>query len=145
MRARIRRLVKKLFTCFGLRVRRVHPADDNYLWLDRFEINTVIDVGANTGQFAKQIADILPQAAILSFEPLDDCYQQLLEAMKEHPRFRAFNCALGEREESLVMHHNEFSAFSSILSMTDLHRSAFPKTSNAADETVNVRPLDSVL
>ena len=42
---------------------------------------TVLDVGANTGQFALEIHKILPQAMIYSFEPLKDCYEQLMHNM----------------------------------------------------------------
>ena len=86
-----RRLIKKLFALFGLRVRRIHPADDNFGWLERYDIRTVIDVGANVGIFAKEITGILPDARILSFEPLAECYEKLSAAMASHPRFQAFN------------------------------------------------------
>src|SRR5262249_33037058 len=51
-------------------------------------ISTVLDVGANTGQFAGEIHAILPDAAIYSFEPL-----LLVEKMSHLPKFRAFDFA----------------------------------------------------
>ena len=145
MKKQITLLVKKLLSLLGLRIQRIMPADDNHRWLDRYNIKTVLDIGANVGQSAVKMAEIFPDAAILSFEPLDECHRQLVARMKGRPRFQAFKCALGEDNDSIVIHHNEFNASSSILPIADLHKKTFPKTENAIDETVEVRTLDSVL
>jgi len=43
-----------------------------------------------------------------------------------------------------IIHHNEFSASSSILQMGNRHRDAFPHTQNAVDENISVCVLDEV-
>jgi hypothetical protein len=48
-------------------------------WFKSFGIDTVLDIGANTGQFTKTILALLPNANIYSFEPLPDCFEQLQE------------------------------------------------------------------
>src|SRR3954469_17925598 len=50
---------------------------DRFNWLRNAGIRTVLDIGANTGQFATHIHAILPTAQIYSFEPLAECYRQL--------------------------------------------------------------------
>src|SRR5438034_257558 len=60
-------------------------------WLRELNPKTILDIGANTGQFAVAINTILPDARILSFEPLPDCFEQLkrnLSKAKNFARFR---------------------------------------------------------
>lgn len=144
MKKVIQRLVKKTFALMGINIRRIHPADNNYSWMQEYSIKTVIDIGANTGQFAAQIHGILPQAAISSFEPLSDCYEQLVQNMKDMPNFKAFNCALGEQDSQHQMYRSEFSPSSSLLPMGETHKKVFPHTQNSTVEDIIVRKLDTV-
>jgi len=137
-------LVKKTFAFIGIHVRLVHPEDNNYLWIKECNIKTVLDIGANTGQFASWIHKILPQASIFSFEPLIDCYEQLIKNMKGIPNFKAFNCALGEQDSQCQMFRSEFSPSSSLLPMAETHKKVFPHTKNSIVEDIVVRKLDTV-
>jgi FkbM family methyltransferase len=104
----------------------------------------VLDVGANTGQFADEIHGIFPEAAIYSFEPLRDCYDLLIEKMSHVPKFKAFDFALGSEASEMEMHRSEFTPSSSILRMGELHKRAFPFTSKEAPEKIVVKRLDDV-
>jgi FkbM family methyltransferase len=137
-------LVKKMFAIIGIHVRLVHPADNNYSWMKEYDIKTVIDIGANTGQFASWIHKILPQAFLYSLEPLDDCYEQLLENMKNVVSFRAFNFALGDKDSEQKIYKNEFSPSSSLLPMAETHKKVFPHTKKSTVEDIAVRKLDTV-
>ncbi len=66
------KFIQDTFYKMGLIVKLVRP--DNNLWLQNRNIKTVLDIGANTGQFANLIQKILPQANIISFEPIKKCY-----------------------------------------------------------------------
>src|SRR3712207_5256613 len=66
------------------------------IWIRNFGIDMVIDVGANTGQFASACHVVFPNANIYSFEPLPECFESLEKKMKDVPHFRAFNLAMGE-------------------------------------------------
>ena len=137
-------LVKKAFAFIGIHVRLVHPEDNNYLWMKEYDIKTVIDIGANTGQFAVWIYKVLPQVSLYSFEPLRDCYAQLIKNMKDEPNFKAFNCALGEQDSRHQIYKSEFAPSSSLLPMTETHKKVFPHTQNSMVEDIVVRKLDTV-
>ncbi len=137
-------VIKKLFRAFNLEIRRLGPADYNYAWLTSCGIRTVIDIGANIGQFALRIHNILPEAAIYSFEPLRDCYLKLVSNLEGVPRAKAFNYALGDIDGSIDMHRSRSSTSSSLLSMMDLHKQAFPHTKDETIEKVDVRCLDGI-
>ena len=114
-------------------------------WLRQRDIKTVLDVGANTGQFATIINTILPESFIYSFEPLQQCFTSLQQNTKRIENIKCFRFALGHEQAEVMMHANEFSPSSSILEMADLHKNAFPYTKNSTNEPVEVRTLDSVL
>jgi len=147
-------IVRKPLNAIGLNVVRLPDATPNrrfapteatrFLWLTSLGLRTVFDVGAHAGEFALMMHRILPDVAIISFEPLAEPFEQLQRNMGSIPNFRAFNCALGAETSSQEMHHNEFSPSSSLLAMADLHKEAFPFTKLVSGEPVEVRRLDDV-
>ncbi len=88
---------------------------------------------------------VLPKARILSFEPLEDCFRQLQANLRSVSNFKAFRCALGDKDAKQHMYRNEFSPSSSLLQMNILHKEAFPFTKHEMIETVEVRRLDNVV
>ncbi|MEL7364229.1 MAG: FkbM family methyltransferase, partial [Bacteroidota bacterium] len=47
---------------------------------------TVIDVGANIGQFARAAAETFPEARVVAFEPLPEVAQQARQHLADCPR-----------------------------------------------------------
>jgi FkbM family methyltransferase len=105
----------------------------------------VFDIGANTGQFAAQFHRLLPEATLYSFEPLEDCYNELLERMGHVSEFHAFNFALGDKNGEAQIFRNDFTPSSSLLSMEKIHKEAFPFTKNVTTQTIKIRRLDDIL
>ena len=114
------------------------------LWLRSIGVKTILDIGANTGQFASSIHQIFPDATIYSFEPLQDCYEQLVANFSNVPRFKAFNLALGDIPGEVEMYRNEYSVSSSLLAMKELHKESFPFTRDEQVQKVNVARLDDL-
>jgi FkbM family methyltransferase len=142
----IRTLVKKPLHLLGLDLIKYHPhyAIGQYAFLKTLNIKTVIDVGAHAGEFVQMIKTILPDASVISFEPLKKEFEHLQQSLSA-PGFRAFNFALGDQNETVRMHRSEFSQSSSLLPMAWLHKQAFPETANETIEVVEVRRLDDVI
>jgi FkbM family methyltransferase len=113
-------------------------------WLTQAGIQSVIDVGANIGQFARMIHDALPAAKIYAFEPLPDCFESLVRQMAGVSTFKAYNVALGSTEGTHTFHRNPFSLSSSFRVMTDLHHRNFPQTAGGdVSMAIPIRTLDS--
>lgn len=141
----LKNTLKKVFHTVGLDLKRLDPAELNkFVWLTNQNIKTILDIGANTGQFARMIHEVLPEAKVYSFEPLQDCYEELVEKMKGVPNFKAFNVALGAEDGETEIHRSEFSPSSSLLPMGDLHKRAFPQTSRETLERISVKRLDGM-
>jgi FkbM family methyltransferase len=157
MKKHLKQLLKAPFRALGFDiVKRKSPCDSpkksgfaaSYRpeehWLARQGIRTVLDVGAHEGQFARRIRNLLPEAELICFEPLDQPYAQLVRQFENQPRFRAIRCALGDKAGSFEIHHNEYSPSSSLLPMADLHRQSFEFAVQQKSERIEVRLLSEV-
>lgn len=114
-------------------------------WLRHLGIRTVLDVGANEGQFAETARRVFPDSRIISFEPMEKCFRALRARFVADPRFEAHQFALGSSDGTATFHANDFSPSSSLLPMLDLHRDAFPFTQRTTAIEVPVRTLDGLL
>jgi FkbM family methyltransferase len=105
--------LKELFTSkvFSTRCFRLNLA----LKCHQPYFETILDVGANAGQFALAAALHFPEAKIYSFEPLPDVFNQLLENTRMKHNIKAFNCALGNRNGRIPFFRNEYTRLSSSL------------------------------
>ena len=113
-------------------------------WLKKMNIKTVLDIGANEGQFAILIRKLLPQAMIYSFEPIPDCYSALVEHFKKDSLFKAWNIACGDEEKEIDMNLNAFSPSSSLLEMDELHVQHFSHTATTKKQRIRVKTLDGL-
>ena len=116
---------------------------ERWRWLDTLDLGTLIDVGANTGQFARHFRHLRPECLVYSFEPLRDCFDELRRSMADVPGFTAFNVALGESDEETEFFRSAYSESSSLLRMGEPHKQLFPYTRDITTETVKLRRLDS--
>jgi hypothetical protein len=74
-----KKVVKKGFHLSGYDLVRLDQMPHHtFMGLRNLPINTVIDVGANLGQFAQEISEVFPHARIHCFEPLPNANQELL-------------------------------------------------------------------
>ncbi|MEO6252343.1 MAG: FkbM family methyltransferase [Ferruginibacter sp.] len=113
-------------------------------WLQQMNIKTVLDIGANEGQFASMIRKLLPQATICSFEPIPDCYSKLTANFNNDPAFKAFNVAVGDKEETVEMNINDFSPSSSLLEIDELHVENFKHTAHSKKQQIPLKTLDGL-
>jgi FkbM family methyltransferase len=143
----LRQLIKKPLQLLGLDLVRYQPKYSlgPYAILETLNIRSVIDVGAHTGEFALMIKQLLPEASVVSFEPLKREFQELQQKLEGRPGFQTFNYALGDRDGTATIWRNDYSQSSSLLRMTNLHREAFPQSGQETSEEITIRRLDDVL
>lgn len=117
------------------------------LGLKSKSIGTIIDVGANTGQFARRVSDFFPDARIYCFEPLPGPFV-LLSAWAEtrEGRVSPHNVCVGDKEDELEMYfHEDHSPSSSLLVSTRLNEEYYPFTKRQRRILVKQKTLDGVL
>lgn len=113
-------------------------------WVRALNTATVIDIGANVGDFAFTAHPLFPRAQFYSFEPLPDSYEQMLRHLAHLPRHKAFNFALGNQSGELTLQRSSQSPSSSFLTMADAHKAAFPRSASSVPVTVKIERLDDV-
>lgn len=119
-----------------------YPSTD---WIERSSISTILDIGANSGDFAVTMARRFPAARVISFEPLTDAAAELRRRTQGIPHCTAIDCALGDMDGEIDMQRCVYSPSSSILPMADLHRRAVPFTDgDSKTERIRIRRLDDV-
>jgi FkbM family methyltransferase len=113
-------------------------------WFKSLGIDTVLDIGANTGQFTRTILALLPNANIYSFEPLPDCFEQLQEFASKHENIKVFNTGIGDESGVISFEQNEYSPSSSFLKINDTHKQAFTFTEMSNSVDVKIERLDDI-
>jgi FkbM family methyltransferase len=125
-----------------------HYRDLKKPWILDLNIKTILDIGANKGQFARLAREVFADAAIYSFEPLPDCFAELRAALPGDQNFFPFENAIGSKEETLEFFRSFHTPSSSFLKMEELHKEAFPESQegqSAVPTIVQVKTLDGVL
>jgi FkbM family methyltransferase len=78
---------------------------------------TIVDAGANLGQFARAAAESFPGARIIAFEPLPEVAEAMRRNLRDRPHVRVRAEALGPEDGTVHFHRNEYSQASSVLSL----------------------------
>jgi FkbM family methyltransferase len=120
---------------------RYFPARRRAEILDRLDVDHVVDVGANAGQFGRELRREGYAGRITSFEPLQDAFERLTGATDD--MWNAHCVALGSASGSAVLHRSQNSWSSSLLPITARHLEASPDASYIGTDEVEVRTLDS--
>jgi len=113
--------------------------------LPRYRIDTIIDVGANVGQFAAAVRSLNPNVYIHSVEPNPDVYKALEAQAANDKRWRTHQCALGRSRGKIMLNVTAASDFSSCLAVNEFGAKRFKdgvEISRAVE--VDLRTLDDL-
>ena len=113
--------------------------------LHRRRIETILDVGANVGQFARMLRAAGFDGDILSYEPLSDAYRRLTRRSAADPRWQAFNAAVGSEPGRSTIHISANSYSSSLLAMTKAHLDSAPGSQFIGTEDVDVTTVAGIV
>lgn len=133
-----KRLLKAL-----LRYQVLAGAEHRYILSDA--ISTVVDVGANRGQFALAVRRWAPNARLICLEPLPNAVAVLREILGQDPAVTIFEVALGPESAEAKIHVSARDDSSSLLPITSLQSKIFPGTNEVSTAIVRVEPLSSIL
>lgn len=111
----------------------------------RRHFGTVIDAGANRGQFAVFATYRFSDAALICVEPLSQPRGQLIQAVGATGRLRVFDVALSNASGTAEFHVAKTDDSSSLLPIGRRQEEMFPGTEEARVELVTVRRLDELV
>jgi FkbM family methyltransferase len=144
------RIFQKLTHKVGVSIRpytaATHPDKRLANSLKYFDIDLILDIGANVGQFAQSVLDNGYSGKIISFEPIKNCHEKLTQKAKSVKNWVIYDQgAIGSKEEWVEINISKNSVSSSILGIKKAHIEGEPDSKYIAKEKVKVRRLDDVI
>lgn len=131
---------------FGYEIRKYNFANPGFQAEQALKdprIETVLDVGANRGQYAAEVRRVRPDVTVHSFEPLPGPFAVLEQAAQIDDDWHVHNVALGRAAAVQRMTISRNDESSSLLPMHAALTSAAPQTEAVGEIDVEVRTLDS--
>ncbi len=141
-----RKLRRALFPPSGYNISRYGPALSadhvRQAWLLKHGVNTVIDVGANNGQYGRELRKFGYRGRIVSYEPLSEAFAALKNACAADHQWSAHQLALGPQSGNAEINVAANSWSSSLLAMLPKHLESAPESAYVGTEQVRVSTLD---
>lgn len=140
--SRTRRAIRIALRAAGLERAR-HPTFVDLM--RRLDIGTVIDVGANAGQYVSEIRELGYRGRIVSFEPIHQSYVRLATASRNDDLWSVHNLALGEKTGEQLINVSENTVFSSFKPASSYLTDTFATSAPVRTEAVKVIRLEDFL
>jgi FkbM family methyltransferase len=112
--------------------------------LDRYEVNCVFDVGANSGQYGKQLRRLGYTGRIVSFEPTAETFAKLQRTAEKDPDWLVYQMGLG-REDATESIHVGWKTMNSLLPPSDYGKGRYQRFATTRTEEIEIRRLDGVM
>ncbi len=152
----IRPAIRKILQQFGYDIIKTNPVFTKgnlnkklllkeYAWLIEYDFKTIIDIGANEGQFTEKMRILFPDATIIAFEPIPETFQRLQFNFSNDSRIKLLNYGLGNTTGVTSFNLNNITDSSSFLEMNELHLNHFQKATPKETIKVYIEKLDDVL
>ncbi len=106
------------------------------------DLRTVVDIGANRGQFALAARQWAPKAQVIAFEPLNAPASIFRRIFTADSHVVLYQTAIGPESTTRHMHVSARDDSSSLLPISSLQTAMFPGTEEVAVAEVRVAPLD---
>lgn len=137
-------------TGLHIKVKRFSPSASEELrtakLLEHFNIDFVIDIGANTGQFAESLYDFGYTGKVISFEPVSTVHKELLSRSKKYPNWEVYErCAIGSEDGSIDVNVTDDTVFSSVLEIKNSYTAHNPKSKIVKREKTPIHRLDTIV
>ncbi len=138
------------FRLFGLQISYFNPSNSEIALIDyllsKYNIKTVVDVGANEGQFAlKLLNKNYYKGKIISFEPVSSSFQQLLKNSQQASNWAVVQCAVGDSTGQVPINISQNSVSSSLRKVNAHTVEAEAGTAIVNTEMVSINTLDTLL
>ena len=146
----VRRLVKLLRLLASPMFRRglrfgVGAAIEHRGAIGPMALETVVDVGAHTGQFSLLVRALHPSVRIVAFEPQAGAAARYRRVFAQDSRTTLHQAAIAPQRGPAAMHVSASSDSSSLLPITRRQAELFPGTGEVGTIAVDAGPLDAFI
>ncbi len=114
-------------------------------YLQSFKLLTIVDIGANRGQFVLAARHHFTDARIYSFEPLKEAADIYRRVFAEDTLTNLYEIAIGPEETEITIHVSKADDSSSLLPISSLQNELYPGTSEKESRSIIQKPLEAIL
>ena len=107
-------------------------------------LRTIVDIGANRGQFAL-ISRLITNARVISFEAILSVANIFKKIFVDDEMVRLYVSAIGPKEERRIINLSKRDDSSSLLEIGNIQSSLFPGTESIGTQLVNVAQLSNFI
>ena len=141
----MRRSIRRSLRWFGIDIRRAASRSPDLAdFLAARQVDVVLDIGANRGQFGRWLRNQGYRGEIVSFEPIGSVYRELKAVAERDGNWKAHQLALGAAAGRAVLNVSRASEFSSILEQSPAAQRFNAAAVVARQEEVTVACLDDL-
>jgi FkbM family methyltransferase len=149
----MKKIINQFFRLFGYKISNlkfIYDTNANLIKsIKSRAINTIIDVGANEGQFVIKLISNGFIGNVISFEPLSSAHNKLLKMKKKFINKVNWvvenRVAIGSKDIDSIINISSNSESSSILKILPSHTNLKPNSVTIGNEFVEIRKLDNYM
>lgn len=130
--------------CWKALAAGVAPAVEHRAVLQALQVDGVIDVGANRGQFTLACSLAMPDVPIVAFEPIPEEARTYRRVHGHNPRVKLIESALGEAKGTAMLHLSISADSSSLLPIGKKQTELFENTGEIGTIKVQIQRLDDL-
>lgn len=105
------------------------------------DLATVVDIGANRGQFSLAVRRWAPEAKVFAFEPLSRAAARFRKVFQDDSRVVLHHVAIGPKTGDVPIHVSMADDSSSLLPISEAQKRLFPGTQEIRTETIRIGRL----
>ncbi len=145
------RLYKGILIIFNLRLLKVFlkhqvmAGVEHNVVLRKENFKTIIDIGANRGQFSLAASSINKEATIYAFEPLKKPAEVFKKIFCNYENINLYNTAIGSSNKTSIIHISNKDDSSSLLEISEVQLKYHPNTNEVGTQKVNVSKLNTYI
>tara|TARA_Y100000294_G_scaffold175983_1_gene197293 strand:+ start:31 stop:735 length:705 start_codon:yes stop_codon:yes gene_type:complete len=142
----IKNLIQSIFKKYDLQLIRYSKTDEFRIinLLEKHNIDTIIDCGANNGLYGKNLRELGFEGRIISFEPIKSLYLELEKNAKYDDLWSVNNYGLGDYDGTAKINISQNMSSSSLLNIIPSHVNSEPKSKIIKTEEVIIKKLSTV-
>ena len=122
----------------------VTPAVEHKIIIETMQVDGVVDVGANRGQFTLLCRLILPEVKVIAFEPITSEAKTFRRVHGTYKNVKLLELALGDKTGVATLHLSQSPDSSSLLPIGKKQNELFSQTEEVGTITVPVKRRDDL-
>lgn len=146
---KLKNVMKNFINSLGYDIRKYNVETSHSLrrkkLFKKYNINVVLDIGANLGQYATILREFGYENKIISFEPISFIYNELKNNSSKDDNWEAVQLALGNFDGETIINISKNNQSNSILNILPSHINISPNAEYISKEKIKVNRLDTVI